>query len=179
MRLYHRRRMTCARGLRHFLVLLCAAALAGCAAGGPHRPGLGDWVVQAHNDPKTGKFSHCALTARRGRTINFYVTMSALKALHLGFEHRGWRWTPGDKVPVRLRVDDQPVETFQADAAEPDFLWVYWADWTRPSMHQQDLRVGRTLALDAADRYFTFDLKGMRPAVRALADCARAGLARG
>ncbi len=155
------------------------AALAGCA----NRPPpdgvvLADWEIRSHDNPATGRFSHCALSAKTGRDINLYLSMSALKALHIGFERRAWRWTPGTKVPVQLRIDRKPAESLTGDAAKPDFLWVYWADWTKPSMHQQDLRVGRTLGLDVANEHFAFDMKEMRPGVRALAACAEAGLRR-
>jgi hypothetical protein len=161
------------------ILALLAVGLAGCA-GRPvgEKGALGDWVVRSHDDPANGRFSHCALSAKIGRQVNLYLSMSALKALHIGFERSSWRWTPGTRVPVRLGIDDQPVESLAAEAAKPDFLWVYWADWTKPSMHQQDLRVGRTLALDAAGEHFVFDLTGLRPGVRALAACAEAGRAR-
>ena len=77
---------------------------------------VGNWDAGAYTHSKTGKFSHCAASAKykNGNTLIFAIFRN--RSWALGIANKEWTLKVGDTYPVRYRIDKGAELTGKAGA---------------------------------------------------------------
>jgi len=79
---------------------------------------LAQWHVGAYASDLTGRFSHCAASAKDRNGIYLTYSFTTNSNWHMGLASKKWRLTPGDEYSIKYRVDDGRPDSVIAKAAD-------------------------------------------------------------
>lgn len=157
-------------------VMIAAMALAVGIAAMPAEAGqiaplkIGNWSGGAYSDDRTGAFSHCAASASYRSGVSLLFSVSGDETWSMGFSSESWSLIPGQRYPVRYRVDNGTVLEGVAVARNPKLAQVHLPANNRLFQH---FRKGNTLRVGAARQVLEFRLTDTSKMLARLRDCAR------
>ena len=134
------------------------------------RISYGSWTGGIYINDKTGKFSHCVVSAnyKSGITLLFSVTKSI--NWQVGFSKKTWNLTVGKKYRVRYQVDRHKVFSGTARAVSKKLSTIKLPATAR--LFNQ-MRRGRVLKVKAGDDLLKFNLTGTKRMLSRLLRCAK------
>ena len=134
------------------------------------RISYGTWSGGIYINDKTGKFSHCVVSAnyKSGITLLFSVTKSI--NWQVGFSKKTWNLTVGKKYRVRYQVDRHKVFSGTARAVSKKLSTIKLPATAR--LFNQ-MRRGRLLKVEAGDDLLKFKLTGTKRMLSRLLRCAK------
>lgn len=131
---------------------------------------FGIWKGGVFISNKTGKFSHCAVSARykSGITLLFSVTRSL--NWQIGFSKPSWKMTAGKKYPVKYQVDRHKVFSGTARAVNKKLATIRLPA-TAKLFNQ--MRRGQLLLVKAGKDLLKFNLTGTSKMLTGLLRCSK------
>ena len=154
-------------------VSLLWSTIAGAA--GPVRPFKhGFWTGGAYTDDRTGAFTHCSAGVAYDSGINLFVLVTGEYRWWLGFINPKWSFTPNEKEPIRLLLDNGAAFNRLATIPSGQLLLVPLPDSSRLI---DAFRRGSELALEAEGKSFVFKLNDTPAVMDRLTSCVQTSLA--
>ena len=154
-------------------VSLLWSTIAGAA--GPVRPFKhGFWTGGAYSDDRTGAFTHCSAGVAYDSGINLFVLVTGEYRWWLGFINPKWSFTPNEKEPIRLLLDNGAAFNRLATIPSGQLLLVPLPDSSRLI---DAFRRGSELALEAEGKSFVFKLNDTPAVMDRLTSCVQTSLA--
>ena len=146
-----------------------AAASASAGANTIAKFKAGPWKAAAYSDRNSGSFSHCAAegTYKSGITLVFSVTSK--RQWYMGFAHKNWDLSRGNKYPVRFQVDSGEVLKSTAVVKTSKVVEVFLPP--RDSLFRH-FRMGSQLKVLAGKKRMTFNLTATDTMLSKLYRCA-------
>jgi hypothetical protein len=131
---------------------------------------VGNWNGGAFSNDSTGKFSHCAASARYKSGITLLFSVTADRVWSMGFSSPTWQLTPNTTYPVRYRVDEGQYLEGRAVAKNNQLAQVFLP--ANDSLFAA-FRLGGMLRVEAEKQTLLFRLTDTVDLLAALLRCAR------
>jgi hypothetical protein len=136
---------------------------------------IGNWLVGAYSDDKTGAFSHCAASVQYNSGILMLLAIDRSYQWSMGFATSNWHLTVGHEYPISFTVDNTQALDGTGVAVRTDMVRVPLAD--SAALFNQ-FRRGYMLRVYSADQKFEFVLSGTNKILPALLRCVKSELER-
>lgn len=137
---------------------------------------VGNWLVGAYSDDKSGEFSHCAMAASYRSGIYMVFSLNNAYQWTLGFADPEWRLTKGATVAVGMTIDHATPILDQATAITPTQVEI---PLPQNNYLFDRFRRGYQLQVRALGRVYYFNLNSTSRALAALLNCTRHYAGRG
>lgn len=131
---------------------------------------IGNWKGGAYSSDQTGRFSHCAASAKYRSGIALLFSVSNDRSWSMGFSSPEWQLNPGASYPVQYRIDNGPVLNGVARAKNPKLAQIMLPADERLF---KAFRYGGTLRVAAAKKVLEFRLTDTSKLLRALLGCSQ------
>ena len=164
--------MSVFRPVRHLLSLSAGLALAGLAGWMPALAApwsAGDWKGNAYID-RSGRFSHCMMSARYNSGISLHFLMFPNRDLFIGVAAPDWSLDPDSLYPMTLTIDGDRIRSAPGTVLKYD-TGRLWLALGRDRQTRERLRQGLRLQLLQGDRRYAFQLTGTAKALLRLERC--------
>jgi len=166
--------------VRYLKALLLVASISSVMAGGVKAATIsdthiGNWLVGAYSDDKTGAFSHCAASVQYNSGILMLLSIDREYKWSMGFATSNWNLTVGHEYPISFTVDQVQALEGTAVAVRTDMVRVPLAD---SAALFNTFRRGYMLRVFSADQRFEFILQGTNKVLPALLRCVKFELER-
>lgn len=145
------------------LVLLSSAAQA-------YRINTSGWKGGSYNSKKTGRFSHCVVSAKYKRGDRLLLSINSKYTFSLGIADKRWNLRKGSKYPITLRVDRRQKFNRTAVAVSNRQLVIRIND--RATFFRM-VKSGKTLWINANGLNRGYSLRGTSRALNATLRCVK------
>lgn len=130
----------------------------------------GQWKGGVYINDKTGKFSHCVVSAKYKSGIKLLFSVTRGQQWSMGFAKDSWKLELGETYPVFYQVDKRDVLKGKAKAKGKSLAVV-----TLPAKTKifNQMRRGRTLRVKAGNDILAFRLTGTNRMLSSLLRCSQ------
>ncbi|WP_136659006.1 hypothetical protein [Nitratireductor sp. XY-223] len=129
----------------------------------------GVWIGAAYTSATTGKFDHCAVSAKFRSGDRLYLSLNFDSTLTVGITNSSFRFTAGESFPIVLSVDNRKLFGGRAMARSETFLIVTFEEIEAliPA-----LKRGSQMRLESDPVKGIYSLRGSSRALDATLKCA-------
>jgi len=131
---------------------------------------VGNWKGGAYSNNNTGRFSHCAASAKYKSGITLLFSVTRDRKWSMGFSKKSWSLQKGKRFPVKFKVDEGEILSGTA-IARTDILAQVFLPANGAAFRQ--FRNGRLLQVAAAKDILKFKLTDADRMLTALVNCAK------
>ncbi|MEM7302699.1 MAG: hypothetical protein AAF468_16605 [Pseudomonadota bacterium] len=131
---------------------------------------VGNWSGGAYTSNRSGKFSHCALSAKYKNGMSLLLSVTANKRWSIGFARNSWNLEVGTSQAVRFRIDDGPSYSGRAEARTRHLTQVMLP---KSSRLFDQFRYGNRFFIKTRNGETSFNLTDADRVLNTLVQCAR------
>lgn len=131
---------------------------------------LGQWEGGIYVNDKTGRFSHCVVSASYKSGIRLLFSVTRGQHWSMGFAKNGWKLELGETYPVLYQVDKRKIQNGKAKARGKSLAVV---ELPAETAIFNQMRRGRILRVKAGNDILSFKLTGTNKVLSALLRCSK------
>jgi len=130
----------------------------------------GNWKGGSYTNSQTGKFSHCAVSARYKRGDSLVFSIDRQYKFSVGVADKRWKLRQGSQYDVTMQVDRGRRYFRSGAAVSPTLMKVPIGD--RVSFFNL-MRRGNQLTISGGETILTYSLRGTHYALKSTLKCVR------